>query len=85
MALSDPSIGNSTLAFAANISITSPFFLPRTTPRSQLTLESFNEKKRKEANMVVRKFWYRHSLSFNYAKSYFYQPMVDIIATTGPR
>jgi hypothetical protein len=44
-------------------------------------LDSFNEKKRKEADMAVRRFWYHNSLSFNYAKSYFYQPMVDAIAS----
>ena len=34
--------------------------------------------------MEVRRFWYHSNLSFNYAKSYFYQPMVDAIASTGP-
>ena len=79
-----PSIGNSSSTAAANRSITSSFFLPRTTPGSQPTLESFNEKKRKEADMAVRRFWYHNNISFNCAKSYFYQPMVDAIAATGP-
>ena len=79
-----PSTRGSTFAIAAKRSVTSSFFLPRTTPRSQPSLESFNEKKRKEADMVVRRFWYHNSLSFNYAKSYFYQPMVDAIASVGP-
>ena len=52
--------------------IASSFFLPRTTPGSRPSLESFNEKKRKEADMAVRRFWYHNNLSFNYAKSYFY-------------
>eukprot|EP00253_Pinus_taeda_P012588 PITA_12588 len=34
--------------------------------------------------MAVRRFWYHNSLSFNYAKSYFYQAMVDAIASVGP-
>ena len=34
--------------------------------------------------MAMRRFWYHNSLSFNYAKSYFYHPMVDAIATDGP-
>eukprot|EP00253_Pinus_taeda_P014883 PITA_14883 len=53
-------------------------------PGSQPTLDNFNEKKRKEADMAVRRFWYHNTLSFNYAKSYFYQPMVDAIASVGP-
>ena len=79
-----PSTGGSTSAIAAKRSVTSSFFLPRTTPRSQPSLESFNEKKRKEADMAVRRFWYHNYLSFNYAKSHFYQPMVDAIASAGP-
>jgi hypothetical protein len=70
---------------APSPSITSPFFLPCTTPGSQPTLESFNKKKRKEADMAVRRFWYHDNLSFNIAKSPFYQPMVDVIARAGPR
>jgi hypothetical protein len=69
----------------ASPSISSPFFLPRTTPGSQPTLDSYNEKRRKEADMAVRRFWYHDSLSFNLAKSPFYQPMVDAIANAGPR
>ena len=34
--------------------------------------------------MAVRRFWYHNNLSFNYAKSYFYHPMVDAIASAGP-
>ena len=79
-----PSIGNSSSTAAANRSITSSLFFPRTTPGSQPTLESFNEKKRKEADMAVRRFWYHNNISFNCAKSYFYQPMVDAIAAVGP-
>ena len=33
----------------------------------------------------MRRFWYHNSLSLNYAKSYFYQPMGDAIASVGPR
>jgi len=82
--IESPGIGNSSSSVVANRSITSSFFTPRTTPGSQPTLDSFNEKKRKEADMAVRRFWYHNSLSFNYAKSYFYQPMVDAIASAGP-
>jgi len=74
---------SSSSTIAPKRSIASSFFLPRTTPGSQPSLESFNEKKRKEADMAVRRFWYHNSLSFNYAKSYFYQPMVDAIAAAG--
>jgi len=65
-----PGIGNSSSSVVANKSITSSFFRPCTTPGSQPTLDSFNEKKRKEADMVVRRFWYHKS--FNYTYSYFY-------------
>lgn len=78
-----PSTGNSSSIVAANKSITSSFFLPRTSPGSQRTLESFNEKKRREADIAVRRFWYHNNISFNCAKSYFYQPMVDAIAAVG--
>jgi hypothetical protein len=37
--------------------ISSPFFLPRTAPRSQPALDSDNEKKRKEADMAIKRFW----------------------------
>ena len=77
-------IGNSSSTAMANRSITSSFLSPRTTPGSQPILDSFNDKKRKEADMAVRRFWYHNSLSFNYAKSYFYHPMVDAIASAGP-
>lgn len=78
-----PSIGNSSSTAMPNKSITSSFFNPHTTPRSQPTLNSFNDKKRKEADMAMRRFWYHNSVSFNYAKSYFYHPMVDAIACVG--
>eukprot|EP00253_Pinus_taeda_P034061 PITA_34061 len=80
-----PCTGNFSSTVMANKSITSSFFNPHTTPGSQPTLDNFNDKKRKEADMAVRRFWYHNSLSFNYAKSYFYQPMVDTIACVGPR
>lgn len=66
-----------------NTSFTSPVFLSPTTLGSQPTLESFNENMRKEANMIVRKFWYRDIFLFDYAKSIFYHPMVDAIASVG--
>jgi hypothetical protein len=56
----------------ASPGISFPFFLPRTSPASQLTLDNYNEKKRKEADMAVRRFWYHDDLSFNLAKSHFY-------------
>jgi hypothetical protein len=55
----------------ASLSIASPFFLPHTTLGFQSTLDSLNEKKRKEVDLVVRRFLY-HNLSFNIAKSSFY-------------
>jgi len=69
---------------ASSTSPLSPFFLPRTSPGSQPSLHSFDEKKKKEADMAVRRFWYHDSLPFNYAKSPFLQPMVDAIASAGP-
>lgn len=47
-------------------------------------LESFNKKKRKEADMTVRNFLY-HDTSFNIAKSPFDQPIVDAFVGTQPR
>ena len=52
----NPSTGGSTSTVAAKRSIASLFFHPRTTPGSQPSLESFNEERRKEANMAVRRF-----------------------------
>ena len=51
-----PSTRGSTSAIAAKRSVTYSFFLPRTTLGSQPSLESFKEKKRKEADMAMR-FW----------------------------
>jgi hypothetical protein len=68
----------------ASPSISSSFFLPCTASRSQPTLDSYNEKRRKETDMAVMRLWYHGSLSFNLAKSPFYQPMVDAIANVVP-
>jgi hypothetical protein len=48
--------------FAPSPSITSPLSLPRTNLGSRPTLDNFNERKRKEADMVVRRFWYHDNL-----------------------
>ena len=84
----NPSTGvSSTSTIAPKRSIASSFFLPRTTPGSQPSFESFNEKKRKlrkEVDMAMKRFWYHNDLSFNHAKSYFYHPMVDALAAVGP-
>lgn len=50
-------IGKSSSSVLANRSITSSFFKPHANPGSQPILDSFNEKKRKEADMVVRRFF----------------------------
>ena len=34
--------------------------------------------------MAVRRFWYHDNLSFNLARSPFYQPMIDAVAGAGP-
>jgi hypothetical protein len=73
-------------SFSSNVAspiISFPSFCPHTSLRAQPSFESFNEKKRKEADHAVRRFWYNHSLPFNLANSHFFQPMVDVIAIVG--
>jgi hypothetical protein len=71
------------ISFSSNArpspSISSPFSLPCTDPRSQPNLDGYNKNKRKEGDMEVRRFWYHDRLSFNLAKTSCYQPMVDVL------
>ncbi|XP_024445090.1 uncharacterized protein LOC18107685 [Populus trichocarpa] len=61
-------------------------FVPRTTPSSQPSIKSAMASKKKEHNArkVMARWWYDVNVPFNGAKSYYYQPMIDVIASIRP-
>lgn len=63
-----------------------PLFAPRTTPGSQPSIRSAMATKEMEHNArkVVATWWYDANIPFNSANSYYYQPMLDAVASIGP-
>uniref|UniRef100_A0A6N2KJG0 BED-type domain-containing protein n=1 Tax=Salix viminalis TaxID=40686 RepID=A0A6N2KJG0_SALVM len=63
-----------------------PLFAPRTTPGSQPSIRSAMATKEMEHNarIVVATWWYDANIAFNSANSYYYQPMLDAVASIGP-
>ena len=61
------------------------FFVPRTTPGAQPTIDAKWKKIEREAAWeCIARWWYDADIPFNAAKSVYYQPMVDAIAACGP-
>jgi len=60
-------------------------FVPRTTLGSQPSIKSAMTSKEKEHNArkVMEKWWYDVNVPFNSVKSYYYQPMIDVIISMG--
>uniref|UniRef100_A0A6N2K815 BED-type domain-containing protein n=1 Tax=Salix viminalis TaxID=40686 RepID=A0A6N2K815_SALVM len=63
-----------------------PLFAPRTTPGSQPSIRSAMATKEMEHNarIAVATWWYDANIPFNSANSYYYQPMLDAVASIGP-
>jgi hypothetical protein len=60
------------------------FFLPRTTPGSQPTIDAKWKKiKREAAWECIARWWYDADTPFNAARSVYYQPMFDVVASCG--
>ena len=61
-------------------------FASRTTPGAQPSIRSAMASKEKEHNAikVIATWWFDNNVLFNGAKSYYYQPMIDAIASMGP-
>ena len=60
------------------------FFVPRTTPGSQPTVDAKWKKIEKEvAWECIARWWYDTDISFNTSNSAYFQPMIDVIATCG--
>ena len=61
-------------------------FAPRTTPGSQPSIKSAMASKEKEHNVrkAIAIWWFDVNVPFNGAKSYYYQPMIDVITSMGP-
>jgi hypothetical protein len=60
------------------------FFLPRTIPGSQPTIDAKWKKIEKEvAWECIARWWYDADIPFNAAKSVYYQPMLDVVASCG--
>ena len=61
-------------------------FVPRTTPSSQPSIKSAMAPKKKEHNTrkVITRRWYDVNIPFNGAKSYYYQSMIEVIASMRP-
>ncbi|KAJ6907909.1 hypothetical protein NC651_018370 [Populus alba x Populus x berolinensis] len=61
-------------------------FVPRNTPNSQPNIKSAVASKEKEYNArkVIARWWYDVNVPFNGVKSYYYQPMIDVIASMKP-
>ena len=60
------------------------FFVPRTTPGAQPTIDAKWKKIEREAAWeCIARWWYDADIPFNAAKSVYYQPMLDAIAACG--
>jgi hypothetical protein len=60
------------------------FFVPRTTPGSQPTIDAKWKKIEKEvAWECIARWWYDADIPFNATNSAYYQPMIDAIAACG--
>jgi len=61
-------------------------FVPRTTPSSQLSIKSAMAFKNKEHNArkVMTIWWYDVNVPFNGVKSYYHQPMINVITSMRP-
>ena len=61
------------------------FFVPRTTPGSQPTLDAKWKKIEKGvAYECIARWWYDADIPFNATNFAYYQPMIDAIASCGP-
>ena len=63
-----------------------PLFAPRTIPGSQPSIRSAMASKEMEHNArkVIATWWFDANIPFNSANSYYYQPMLDAVASIGP-
>eukprot|EP00268_Persea_americana_P030720 TRINITY_DN2975_c1_g1_i5.p1 TRINITY_DN2975_c1_g1~~TRINITY_DN2975_c1_g1_i5.p1 ORF type:complete len:362 (+),score=57.52 TRINITY_DN2975_c1_g1_i5:560-1645(+) len=63
----------------------SNYFPPRTTPGSQPSIKSAmaNKEMKDTADMTIARWWFDASIPFNAARSKFFQPMVNAIASIG--
>jgi hypothetical protein len=60
------------------------FFLPRATPSSQPTIDAKWKKTEREATWeCIARWWYDADIPFNAARSVYYQPMLDVVASCG--
>ena len=60
------------------------FFVPRTTPGAQPTVDAKWKKMEKEAAWeCIARWWYDTNIPLNATNSSYYQPMIDAIASCG--
>ncbi|KAH1243019.1 hypothetical protein GmHk_07G020196 [Glycine max] len=61
--------------------------MPRTTPRAQPSLKSVlqNKKVEEKCDKAIAKWMIDASVSFNAVNSIYYQPIIDVISSMGPR
>lgn len=61
--------------------------MPRTTPRAQPSLKSVlqNKKVEEKCDKAIAKWMIYASVSFNAVNSIYYQPIIDVISSMGPR
>ena len=61
------------------------FFVPRTIPGAQPTIDAKWKKMEKDAAWeCIARWWYDADIPFNATNSVYYQPMIDSIASCGP-
>ncbi len=61
------------------------FFVPCTTPGAQPTIDAkWKKTERNAAWECIARWWYDADIPFNVAKSVYYQPMLDAVASCGP-
>ena len=63
-----------------------PLFAPRTTPGLQPSIRSAMASKemKHNARKAIATWWFDANIPFNSAKSYYYQPMIDVVTSIGP-
>eukprot|EP00253_Pinus_taeda_P002771 PITA_02771 len=79
--------GQTSPSFNTGVGNTNTFFAPRTKPGSQPTLDAIGWKKNihSQARKAIANFWYYSDIPFHYARSPYWQAMIDAIAIAGPR
>ena len=76
-------VGSSTSQFKKPRGSLESFFQPRTTPGAQPTIDAKWKVEKEVTWECIARWWYDAGIPFNVARSIYYQPMLDVVASCG--